>query len=112
VQERDDLQAQILTLEAKLEDKPEQGLGTGAAGVTRWELNRVILRRLKERAERIEQVLTETTEVNYGICTECGNAIHPDRLAVLPGTKKCIHCAQAEEYEESAVLPGIMGSKA
>lgn len=111
IQERDDLQTQILALEVKLEDKPEQGLGMGSAGVTRWELNRAVLRRLKERAERIEQALTEITEADYGICTECGNAIHPNRLAVLPGTRECIHCARAEEYEESTVLSSVMGSK-
>ena len=71
----------------------------------------MVLRRLKERAEQIEQALTETTEVNYGICTECGNAIHPDRMAVLPGVKKCIHCVQAEERGEFALQPSVMGGK-
>ena len=111
VQELAKLRAQVFALEARLEDKPDYGLGTGAAGVTRWELNRVILQRLKERAERLEQALTQATEGAYGICTECGNAIHPDRMAVLPGAKKCIRCAQAEKRGESALQPSVMGSK-
>jgi RNA polymerase-binding transcription factor DksA len=33
----------------------------------------------------------------YGVCEECGKTIHPDRLAVLPDTTRCIRCARAHE---------------
>jgi RNA polymerase-binding transcription factor DksA len=35
----------------------------------------------------------------YGVCEECGKAIHPDRLAVLPDTRRCIRCARAHARE-------------
>jgi RNA polymerase-binding transcription factor DksA len=95
-QELDDTQAQIAALEAALEDKPEYGLGSGASGVTRWELNRAMLHRLKERAASLEQTLSQIDQTAYGICEQCGRPIHPDRLAVLPHTTVCVRCAQAD----------------
>jgi RNA polymerase-binding transcription factor DksA len=95
-QELDETQAQIAALEAALEDKPDYGLGSGASGVTRWELNRAMLQRLKERAASLEQTLSQVDEATYGICEQCGQPIHPDRLAVLPHTTVCVCCAQAD----------------
>jgi RNA polymerase-binding transcription factor DksA len=98
--ELDELQAQIATLEAALEDKPEYGLGKGAPAVTRWELDRALLQRLKKRAASIERALSQINAATYGICTRCGRPIHADRLAVLPDTRICIRCAQAGEPEK------------
>jgi RNA polymerase-binding transcription factor DksA len=95
--ELDETQAQIAALEVALEDKPDYGLGRGASGVARWELNRILLQRLKERAASLEQTLSQVDEVTYGVCEQCGQPIHPDRLAVLPHTTVCVRCAQAGE---------------
>jgi len=32
---------------------------------------------------------------SYGECTDCGDAIDPDRLAVLPEAARCIECEDA-----------------
>jgi RNA polymerase-binding transcription factor DksA len=92
--EKEELQAQIAALEAALKDKPEYGLGQGAAGVTRWEMDRAMLQRLKERIAHIEKALDQAGETGYGICSRCGRPIHPDRLAVLPDTDLCVNCAR------------------
>jgi DnaK suppressor protein len=99
--ELDELRAQIATLEVTLKEKPDYGLGRGAPAVTRWELDRAMLQRLKERATSLERVLSQIDEATYGICVQCGKPIHPDRLAVLPGTRVCIRCAQAGERADS-----------
>jgi hypothetical protein len=39
--------------------------------------------------------LSRLSQGTYGICAQCGRPIHPDRLAILPDTRLCIHCAQA-----------------
>jgi DnaK suppressor protein len=93
--ELDALQAQITALERALEEKPDYGLGQGDPAVTRWELDRALLRRLRGRAAGLERALSRLSQGTYGICTRCGRPIHPDRLAVLPDTRLCIHCAQA-----------------
>jgi DnaK suppressor protein len=99
--ELDELRTQIATLESTLEDTPEYGLGTGAPSVTRWEIDRALLRRLEEQAASIEHTLSTLAEDTYGICRQCGRSIHPDRLAVLPGTRICIRCARASERKRA-----------
>ena len=93
--ELDELQAQITALERALEEKPDYGLGQGDPAVTRWELDRALLQRLRGRAAGIELALSQISQGTYGICVQCGMPIHPDRLAVLPDTRVCIRCAQA-----------------
>lgn len=106
--ELDETQAQIAALEAALEDKPDYGLGRGASGVARWELNRVLLQRLKERAASLEQTLSQVDEATYGICEQCGQPIHPDRLAVLPHTTVCVRCARADEQQVPAPRQSVL----
>ena len=95
--ELDELRAQVTALDRTLDEKPDYGLGKGAPSVTRWELDRTLLQQLKQRAESIERTLSQVAQVAYGICKQCGNPIHPDRLAVLPDTRICIRCARAGE---------------
>jgi DnaK suppressor protein len=103
--ELEEIQAQIAALEATVEDKPDYGLGTGASGVTRWELDRAMLQRLKARVANLEKVLSQTNEATYGICDRCGRSIHPDRLAVLPDTRLCVRCAQSDEAKRLTSRP-------
>jgi DnaK suppressor protein len=103
--ELEETQAQIAALEASVEDKPEYGLGSGASGVTRWELDRAMLERLKARATGLEKVLSQAGETTYGTCDRCGRPIHPDRLAVLPDTRLCVRCAQGDEVERPMSRP-------
>ena len=95
--ELDELWAQITALERALGEKPDCGLGKGAPAVTRWELDRALLKQLKEQAAGIEHLLSTKAEGEYGTCEQCGRSIHPDRLTVLPGTKMCIRCARVGE---------------
>lgn len=98
-QELDQVQGQIAALEATLAEKPDYGLGRGAPAVTRWELDQALLQRLKERSASLERALSEMDRGTYGICERCSRPIHPDRLAVLPGTRICAKCAGAGERE-------------
>lgn len=43
--------------------------------------------------ERTRQALQRLDEGLYGICTKCGEAIAPARLAALPAAALCINCA-------------------
>jgi RNA polymerase-binding transcription factor DksA len=107
-QELDETQAQIAALEVALEDKPDYGLGSGASGVTRWELNRAMLQRLREHAAGLEQTLSQADEATYGICERCGRSIHPDRLAVLPHTTICVRCAHIDEGQTPALRQDVL----
>jgi RNA polymerase-binding transcription factor DksA len=97
--ELEQVQAQISSLQSALDDKPDYGLGEGDPAITRQELDRVLLEQLKERAASIEHALLAMSKDVYGVCEQCGQPIHPDRLAVLPGTSMCITCARAHKGE-------------
>ena len=43
--------------------------------------------------QRIAAALRRLDEGRYGICVECGVAIEPDRLFVLPEAATCFDCA-------------------
>jgi len=97
-----DLRAEISLLERSLEERPESGFGEGDPAVTRWELDRALLRRLKKRAASVEGALRRLNQGKYGICEQCGKPIHPDRLSVLPDATTCIRCARRGDQEEES----------
>jgi RNA polymerase-binding transcription factor DksA len=93
------VQAQISLLQNALDDKPDYGLGKGDPAITRQELDRVLVEQLRERDDGIEHALSAIAKDEYGVCEECGQPIHPDRLAVLPDARTCVRCARARESE-------------
>lgn len=95
--ELEEVKRHIAALKKATKTKPNYGLGEGDPDITRWEMDRALLDRLKGRRNALEQALAEISDDAYGICEKCGNQIHPDRLAVLPDTRTCIECARMAE---------------
>ena len=93
--ELEKVQGEIAVLQKAVDSEPDYGLGQGDPAVTRREVDRALLERLNRRAEKLTGAIIEVQEGKYGICKQCGNQIHPDRLAVLPDTKICARCARA-----------------
>ena len=93
--ELEQVQRQIAALEKATDIKPDYGLGEGDPAITRWEMDKALLVQLREKKETLNHTMTETGDGGYGICENCGNPIHPDRLAVLPDTTVCITCARS-----------------
>lgn len=58
-----------------------------------------LLTELTHRAElaELDRALARLTRGTYGLCVECGGAIDPERLAVVPGAARCITCQRNEE---------------
>jgi RNA polymerase-binding transcription factor DksA len=102
--EKDRLAEQIARLEQVLAERPDDGPGQGNPAATRWDVNLALLVQSRKRAQEIEQALSRAKRGDYGICRECGEPIHPDRLAVLPSTKLCIRCARASERAPASAL--------
>jgi len=46
---------------------------------------------------QVEEALVRLDEGTYGICENCGRAIHPARLKAIPYAKLCIDCKSLEE---------------
>ena len=97
------LNKRIAALENAIADKPDFGLGKGDPRVTAWELNRALLKQLRERAASTEAALSRIRRGVYGVCERCGQIIQPDRLAVLPDTRLCIDCARLQSPD----APGL-----
>jgi DnaK suppressor protein len=49
---------------------------------------------------KIDKALTKIDEGTFGVCEDCGAAIHPKRLAARPETNLCIKCKEEQEREE------------
>jgi RNA polymerase-binding transcription factor DksA len=91
--ELDQLRSQIASLESEMSELPDYGIGDASAGIARREVDRALLEQLRARAADIESMVSDLDRAGYGTCERCGERIHPDRLAVLPGTRTCSRCA-------------------
>lgn len=95
--ELDEVKSQVVALEEATQAQPDYGLGQGDPAITRREVDRALLERLKEREKALQQAIAEIKQGTYGFCQECGALIHPERLAILPDTQVCIRCARATQ---------------
>jgi DnaK suppressor protein len=50
----------------------------------------------------IDAALLKLDEGSYGVCELCGDAIHPDRLEVLPFATLCVKCQRKKELGQGA----------
>jgi DnaK suppressor protein len=92
--ELDETLAEIARLDERLEgDKGEYGLGKGDPGIYEWEMCLALKQRAEVKAKSLESALHKAEVGDYGLCEVCGLPIDPARLAVLPSTRRCIHCA-------------------
>src|SRR5262245_10018296 len=62
----------------------------------------VVDRRARELKE-VTQALEDIEAGRYGICRDCGGAIPPARLKVMPFATRCVACqAQSEDLRRAA----------
>ena len=85
---------ELARLEERLERKGDYGLGKGDPSIYEWEMCLALKQRTENKVQSLEEALRRADEGDYGICEACGSPIDPARLAILPHTKRCIHCAQ------------------
>lgn len=81
-------------LKARLGDKGDYGLGEGDPAIVQWEINLALLQRAEEKVQQLQEALENLSAGTYGVCEVCGNPIEPERLEILPQTKRCIVCAR------------------
>lgn len=53
--------------------------------------------RTREQISEIEAALERISQGTWGTCTECGEAISPARLEIMPTVATCIVCASEQE---------------
>lgn len=68
-----------------------------ASRYRRQDRDKLLLARAGQQLTETERALERLADGNYGSCTACGQAIRPERLAVMPAAALCIYCQQQEE---------------
>jgi DnaK suppressor protein len=65
---------------------------------------------LVERVNKLSSALDRLDEGDYGTCVECGEAIAPARLRVMPEVETCVRCQDRLErfgrYDDAEVEVG------
>jgi len=51
------------------------------------------VRRMAQR-QKIKAALARLAEGEYGYCTDCGDALSPERLAADPAAPRCLSCTK------------------
>ncbi len=60
----------------------------------------------KREIEQIDAALAKIETSGFGICESCGKTISETRLAAIPWTPFCIHCAKKQQGELSTAPEG------
>ena len=55
-----------------------------------------LLEQLEDQLAEVNKALKRIDEETYGICTNCGKNILPERLEALPSAELCIDCQRQE----------------
>lgn len=92
-QELAEAKEKLAIVEEWLSERPDFGLGQGGTMLTEWEMNLAERERLQEKIASLMDAIEKSRTGRYGICEICGQPIDPERLAILPDTRRCIHCA-------------------
>ena len=82
-------------LDARLLQKADYGPGKGDPAIYEWEFTLAQRQTAQARVETIRQAMLKANEGRYGVCEQCGSAIDPERLEILPLTTLCIKCARS-----------------
>lgn len=102
---REDLEAQRTRLVAQLGElgatpsgdlQADLNAGEGfadAAATTAERTERIgVVDTLKGQLDDVETALERIKEGNYGVCSNCGNPIAPERLEARPESTLCVTC--------------------
>lgn len=105
----EDMQDRLLkrkkVLDEQIEIENGKVLPAGTGGKDRADLaydyeyraHRVaLLNQLESQVEEINEALVRIETGDYGICSNCGEAIMPERLEALPYADLCIKCQRKE----------------
>jgi len=54
-----------------------------------------LLEEAREQLAALDDAAARIDAGTYGVCERCGDAIGDERLAALPGARRCVDCARA-----------------
>jgi DnaK suppressor protein len=94
LEERADIMHNIENLREDVKDlELEFEADEGDPELTEREKNLVLLATFEQRLEEIDLAMEKLNRGNnYGICQNCGQAIDPERLKIVPEAQYCVPC--------------------
>jgi DnaK suppressor protein len=101
VRERTVLDIDRLRGELQAEIEPASATDDDSADVAAdiYERGKIIslIQSLETKLHSLDEAISRASQGLYGICQMCGEAIAPERLAVMPETTYCVRCASRVE---------------
>lgn len=92
IEERDHLNQRIVRLREEVKVELEFEADEGDPELPEREKNFSLLATFEERMEEIELALDKLHDGEYGTCRNCGQAIDPERLRIVPEAQYCVPC--------------------
>lgn len=106
-EEKENIRKMIKTQIAELEIKiieykeltkpipPENAIGRVSRmdAINNKSVNEAALRQAEAKMANMKRALEKIDEDYFGICTSCGSAIPVGRIMLVPGSTKCVRCA-------------------
>lgn len=106
--ERNQISEKILSEMKKLKTKieeykiltrpiaPENAIGRVSRmdAINNKSVNEAALRQAEKKLKNMESALEKIDEEYFGLCRNCGNQIPIGRIMLMPGSTKCVPCAQ------------------
>jgi len=90
------LEAEIASLEESAKPvAPENSIGriSRMDAINNKSVIEASLRNRKKKLGKLYVALSNVGKPGFGHCSNCGNAINPKRIMLLPESSKCIKCA-------------------
>lgn len=78
-------------------DQTRQGRLSRMDAMQGQAMARAATQRMQAERSAVRRALTRIDEPDFGLCTDCDEAIHPARLAANPAATRCLACAEAAE---------------
>lgn len=93
-EERRNLETQLQELESDTDESLtfDENFADSAQVAAEKGENRSLADSLREQLSDVDQALDRLDKGTYGVCTNCGEAIDPERLGAMPATPRCINC--------------------
>lgn len=89
-----ELQRRINAIEADFKKGRSQDFSEQTSENENNEVLNEIHHEAKIELNLVNQAITRFENNEYGLCSECTEAINPERLKVLPYINTCINCAK------------------
>ncbi len=96
IQEIDD-QVRAFGADHELAEGVDNHIGDDSDIVYEQERLLTVREELTNRRQRIEYALRRMDKGTWGICENCGEPIHPERLDALPFVTLCITCQEKQD---------------